>query len=205
MKQEQPEEESVSPGSFYPEPSHSDRSDIVEQQLDSGRTTSEIKAYLLGTQSIFNDENGRWELKPAEENKKLMNDAGVDAIMSAITPLLSPQVVLAYINQKEAIESARQFEINLVEHLVVHWNKWFANRFITDPNLVTPIIRNIKFTLGRLIFAHFTRAIGGETHKGIVDMSRRIETAQIIQREEGLGQKEPMGNKLRGFLQRRMR
>ena len=204
MKQQPPEEEeSISPGSYYPEPAHSDRADIVEQQLDSARTTAEIKAYLMGTESFFDD--GHWGVRQAKKEKRLMNDTGVDAIMTSITPILSPQVVLAYISQKEAIESARQFEINLAEHLIVHWNKWFEDRFITDPNLVTPIIRNIKFTLGRLIFAHFTRAIGGETHKGIVDMSRRIETAQIIQREEGLGRKENIGSKMRDFMQRRVR
>ena len=204
MKQQPPEEEeSISPGSYYRDPMHSDRSDIVEQQLDSARTTAEVKAYLMGTESFFDD--GKWQLRQAKDEKRLMNDAGVDAIMSAITPILSPQVVLAYINQKEAVESARQFEINLVENLVIHWNKWFAERFISDPNLVTPMIRNIKFTLGRLIFAHFTRAIGGETHKGIVDMSRRIETAQIIQREEGLGQRPTIGSKMKDFMQRRVR
>jgi len=198
-----PEDEPISPGSYYPEPVHSDRSDIVEQQLDSARTTAEIRAYLLGTK-FYLDDDGKWKLEPVDTKKRLMTDEGVDAIMSSITPLLSPQVTLAYINSKEAIESARLFEINLIENMIVNWNKWFAPRFTVDPNLVTPVIRNIKFTLGRLIFAHFTRAIGGQTHQGIVDMSRRIETAQIIQREEGI-QKEPMGAKLRAFFNRNVR
>lgn len=197
------DDEIVSPSSYYPDPVHSDRSDIVEQQLDSSKTTAEIRAYLLGTNVYFDNKDGKWIIDRVEEKKRLMSNEGIDGIMSAITPILSPQVVLAYFNQKEAIESARQFEINLAENLIVNWKGWFAPRFTTDPNMVTPIIRNVKFTLGRLIFAHFTRAIGGETHKGIVDMSRRIETAQIIQREEGLGQKEPLGSKLRTFFQGR--
>ena len=95
----QEEEEPKSHGSYYPEPVHSDRADIVEQQLDSARTTTEIRAYLLGTRFYLSKE-GKWSIEKVDDKKRLMTDEGVDAVLSSITPLLSPQVVLAYISAK---------------------------------------------------------------------------------------------------------
>lgn len=180
MQRRKEVEEESSVGSTYSE-WHSDRSDIVEQQLDPSRTIAEIKALLLGT-TFGQDDKGEWYIGIPDEKKRVFTDEGVNAIISYLEPLLSTQVVLSNLKEDEARERARSFEINIAYNMTINWNKWFSRRYTENPSLIEPIHDRIKLTMGILVYSHLTRAIGGLTHQGIVDMSKRIE--QVIQRED---------------------
>lgn len=162
---------------------HSDRADIVEQQLNPSRTIAEVKALLLGTTFGLN-ESGAWYVGAPDEAKRILTDEGVSGIISYLEPLLSSQVALAHFTEKEPSRFAKIFADDLAMNMTINWNMWFSKRFVSNLALWESAHDRIKKQIVLLVYAHFTRAIGGKTHKGIVDMSRRIEHSQVIQREE---------------------
>jgi hypothetical protein len=166
----------------YDEQYMAERADIVEQMLNPTRTITYIKAFLLGTEYKM-DKTGEWVIGKIDDKKRIFTDEGIDAVMSYVNPLLSPQAVLGSLNEKEAPEIARLFEITLMKEMVCCHKTWFTKRFIEDSNKLSPIMARIKFTIGRLVYINITRAIKGSTQLAIKEMSRRIDSYQVLERE----------------------
>lgn len=197
MKEEEEQETTSARGSAE---WHSDRADIVEQQLNPSRTIGEVKANLLGT-TFAQDKEGAWFVGIPNEKKRVFTDEGVNEVISYLESLLSSQVALSNLRDTDPEKFALAFANDLAVNMTVNWNRWFAKKFVDDPSLIEGAHNRVKFQLTLLVYAHLTRAIDATTHQGIVDMSKRIEHSQIIQREE-MPQSTGWMNKLKGIKMR---
>jgi len=161
----------------------SDRADIVKQLLDSSETLAYVKAFLLGTTHKKSEDTGEWVVGKADDKKRLVEDAGLDGILKCVTVYLSTQATLSNLTPDKVNRETIRFEHDLMERMICLWKIWFAKRFQEDPNQLDPIMKGIKRNLGSLVHFNLTRAIGGEVASSIAEMSRRIDTHQIIERE----------------------
>ena len=164
---EEGEEEQPDSSQPYINPFQSPGYNVVDKQLETIPTLSQLRDWLLGIKGY--DEDNKAII---DEKLKMCNEKGANAYLAEVNSSLDPHVVLAYLTVDEVRRMAEEFEKDLAYKTILNGDKWEIDE--NNYDIVCDVI-------GRIYFTNLTRTINGATHKGITQVS--LVREQLIQRE----------------------
>jgi hypothetical protein len=157
---------------------------ILKIKLDPSRITTNLAKYLGGYEWVATEEGGAYQkVRPG-----MLNDDGVDYIMTVITPLISNIIMLGNLSD-ETIRKETWAICSEVASTLAIKNEYFG----ADESYLGTIVKIVKSA----ILSTFSRSEGGFEQTNMRENIRSVETRSINQ-GQAQGQKKNLWGSLAG-------
>lgn len=141
------------------------KSDLIRWQLDAKDILEEFQHKMRGEVWSYTDANGKEVYKP--EGKALMNEEGINSIMSLISARLSKVFIMSNFNDKDINSIMLVFSYEII---TLFYNKY------TNFGIEKSFLPSITNYIEDLVYATLKRALNEGERKFLGLTERRVES-----------------------------